>query len=80
MPLALTQYRNRDGEHLPRRWDGTLAYERDWHRVGAHAVARDAAGGMAGAGFRMGAVIPCPRWGWRRGATVDLPYVLQDDL
>ncbi len=28
--------------------DGGLADERDRHRVGAHAVARDAAGGMGG--------------------------------
>jgi hypothetical protein len=27
---------------------GALADERDWHRVGAHAVARDAAGGVGG--------------------------------
>ena len=33
-----------------------------------------------GAGFRTGAVILCRRWRWQRGATVDLPYVLQDDL
>jgi hypothetical protein len=26
--------------------DGALAYQRDRHRVGAHAVARDAAGGV----------------------------------
>jgi hypothetical protein len=30
--------------------DGALADERDGHRVGAHAVARDAAGGVGGAG------------------------------
>ena len=28
--------------------DGALADERDWHRVGAGAVARDAAGGVGG--------------------------------
>src|SRR5215470_11154393 len=28
---------------------GTLADECDWHRLGAHAVARDAAGGVGGA-------------------------------
>ena len=28
--------------------NGTLAHERDWHRMGAHAVARDAAGGVGG--------------------------------
>jgi hypothetical protein len=28
--------------------DGALANERDWHRVGAHAVARDAPGGVGG--------------------------------
>jgi len=28
---------------------GALAHERDGHRVGAHAVARDAAGGVGGA-------------------------------
>ena len=28
--------------------DGTLAHERDGHRMGAHAVARDAAGGVGG--------------------------------
>ena len=27
-------------------WDGALRHERDRHRVGAHAVARDAAGGV----------------------------------
>ena len=61
-------------------WDGTLADERDRHRMGAYALARDAAGGVGGAGFRTGAVILCRRWGWQRGATLDLPYVLQDDL
>ena len=30
-------------------WDGALAHERDGHRMGAHAVARDAAGGVGGA-------------------------------
>ncbi len=30
--------------------DGTLADERDEHRLGAHAVARDAAGGVGGFG------------------------------
>jgi len=30
---------------------GALADERDRHRVGAHAVARDAAGGVGGAGL-----------------------------
>jgi hypothetical protein len=30
------------------RADGTLADERDGHRVGKHAVARDAAGGVGG--------------------------------
>jgi hypothetical protein len=29
--------------------DGALADERDWHRVGADALARDAAGGVGGA-------------------------------
>ena len=29
--------------------DGALADERDRHRMGAHAVARDAAGGVGGA-------------------------------
>jgi hypothetical protein len=28
--------------------DGALAHERDRHRMGAHAVARDAAGGAGG--------------------------------
>jgi hypothetical protein len=28
--------------------DGTLAHERDRHRMGAHAVARDSAGGVGG--------------------------------
>jgi hypothetical protein len=28
--------------------DGALAHERDGHRVGAHALARDAAGGVGG--------------------------------
>jgi len=31
-----------------RYWDGALADERDRHRMGAHAVARDAAGGVGG--------------------------------
>ena len=30
--------------------DGALAAERDRHRVGAHALARDAAGGVGGVG------------------------------
>jgi hypothetical protein len=42
--------------HTLRRWldswaderDGALAHERDRHRVGADAVARDAAGGVVG--------------------------------
>ena len=29
-------------------WDGTLAHERDRHRMGAHAVAADAARGVGG--------------------------------
>jgi hypothetical protein len=29
-------------------WDGALAHERDRHGMGAHAVARDAAGGVGG--------------------------------
>ena len=31
-------------------WDGALAHERDRHRMGARAVARDVAGGVGGAG------------------------------
>jgi hypothetical protein len=31
---------------------GALAHERDGHRIGAHAVARDAAGGLGGIGQR----------------------------
>jgi hypothetical protein len=34
--------------HLLHDRHGTLADERDRHRMGAHAVARDAAGGMGG--------------------------------
>ena len=34
--------------HVPQERDGALADERDRHRVGAHALARDAAGGVGG--------------------------------
>jgi len=34
--------------------DGALAYERDRHRVGADAVARDAAGGAGGVEGQLG--------------------------
>jgi hypothetical protein len=47
--LQLTPY---DGEglasHLLHDRNGALAHERDGHRMGAHAVARDAAGGVGG--------------------------------
>jgi hypothetical protein len=33
-------------------WHGAFADERDGHRVGAHAVARDAAGGVGSVGPR----------------------------
>jgi len=44
--LQLTQWLARDLLH---HRDGTLANERDGHRVGAHAVACDATGGVGGA-------------------------------
>ena len=34
--------------HVLHDRDGALAHERDRHRVGAHALARDTAGGMGG--------------------------------
>ena len=51
--LQLTRLRRARlaGDVLPGR-DGALAKERDRHRVGQHAVARDAAGGVGGAGLR----------------------------
>jgi hypothetical protein len=47
--LQLTRYDEKGwrGDVLHDR-DGTLADERDRHQVGAHAVARDAAGRMGG--------------------------------
>ena len=38
-------FRSRDVLH---DWDGTQPDERDRHRMGAHALARDAAGGVGG--------------------------------
>jgi hypothetical protein len=35
--------------HLPHDGDGALAYERDRHLLEAHAVSRDATGGVGGA-------------------------------
>jgi hypothetical protein len=40
--------------------DGALADERDRHRMGAHAVARDAAGGVGGAHGRPASVVDLP--------------------
>jgi len=34
--------------HVLHDWDGALANERGWHRMGADAVARDATGGAEG--------------------------------
>jgi hypothetical protein len=45
--LQLTRYGERGGDLLHDR-DGALADERNGHRMGAHAVARDAAGGAGG--------------------------------
>lgn len=36
------------GDELHDHWDGALADERDGHRVGTDAVARDATGGVGG--------------------------------
>jgi hypothetical protein len=45
--LQLTQYDNRAWRRdVLHHRDGALAHERDQHRVGAHAVARDSAGGV----------------------------------
>ena len=50
LPLVIHEKR-REGlaRDLRHDRDGTLADERDGHRVGADAVARDAAGGVGGA-------------------------------
>jgi hypothetical protein len=46
----LTRYDERGWRrHVLHDRDGALADERDGHRMGAHAVARDAAGGVGGA-------------------------------
>jgi len=48
--LQLTRYgRARLAGDVLHDRDGALADERDGHRVGAHALARDAAGGVGGA-------------------------------
>jgi hypothetical protein len=50
--LQLTQYDDRGWRAIftPQAWNiGTFADERDGHRVGAHAVAGDATGGVGGA-------------------------------
>jgi len=47
--LQLTRYEERGlARDLLHDRDGALADERDGHRVGPHAVARDAAGGVGG--------------------------------
>ena len=46
--LQLTRYDEKLARDLLHDRDGALADERDRHRVGAHAVARDTAGGMGG--------------------------------
>ena len=47
--LQPTQYDDRGGARRSHDRDGGLADERDGHRVGAHAVAHDAAGGVGDA-------------------------------
>jgi hypothetical protein len=48
--LQLTQYDERGWRAtFYTTWDGALADERDGHRLGAHAVARDAASGVGDA-------------------------------
>jgi len=47
--LQLTQYDDRGWRDFLRDGDGAFADERDRHRVGADAVAHDAAGGVGGA-------------------------------
>jgi hypothetical protein len=44
--LQLTRYDSRLARDVLHDRDGALADERDRHRMGAHAVARDAAGGV----------------------------------
>ena len=45
--LQLTRYADRGwARDVLHDWDGALADQRDRHRVGAHAVARDTAGGV----------------------------------
>jgi hypothetical protein len=48
--LQLTEYDDRGWRDLLHERDGALADERDGHRMGAHAVARDAVGGVGGVG------------------------------
>jgi len=48
--LQLTRYDERGWRDVLHDRDGALAHERDGHRVGPHAVACDAAGGVGGAG------------------------------
>ena len=51
--LQLTRYdRARLARHVLHERHGAFAHERDRHRMGAHAVARDAASGMGGARAR----------------------------
>jgi hypothetical protein len=47
--LQLTLRRGRLARDLLHDRDGAFTDERDRHRMGAHAVARDAAGGVGGA-------------------------------
>jgi len=56
--LQLTQYDEaRLAGDLLHDGHGTLADERDGHRVGADAVARDAAGGVGGVGPRVPPIV-----------------------
>jgi hypothetical protein len=45
----MSSLKGRGRARLTSRSTGPLAYERNRHRVGANAVARDAAGGVGGA-------------------------------
>jgi len=46
--FQLTRYDDRAAERRSTRPEGALANKRNGHRLGAHALARDAAGGVAG--------------------------------
>ena len=55
--LQLTRYDDKGWRYVLHDRHGALAHERDGHRLGAHAVARDAAGGVGRVGKRGRAIV-----------------------